>query len=105
VQGKAGAKLIGDMMGKKKVVLITLQNDFGKSLAAGFKEMAPDYGIDIVGEYQYSIKDRQFGSIVAKVKADNPDAIYARLLFHGRSPGQPAAGGRGGLPHHRPGRL
>jgi len=86
IQGKAGAKLIGDMMGKKKVVIITLQNDFGKSLAAGFKEKAADYGINIVNEYQYSIKDRQFGSIVAKVKADNPDAIYASGYYFTAGP-------------------
>jgi branched-chain amino acid transport system substrate-binding protein len=86
VQGRAGAKLIGDMMGKKKVVLITLQNDFGKSLAAGFKEKAADYGLTIVAEYQYSIKDRQFGSIVAKVKADNPDAIYASGYYFTAGP-------------------
>jgi branched-chain amino acid transport system substrate-binding protein len=86
VQGKAGAKLIGEMMGKKKVVLITLQNDFGKSLAAGFKEMAPKYGIKIVGEYSYSIKNRQFGSIVAKVKADKPDAIYASGYYFTAGP-------------------
>jgi branched-chain amino acid transport system substrate-binding protein len=77
VQGRAGAKLVGDMMGKKNVVIITLQNDFGKSLAAGFKSVAADYGIQVIAEYQYSIKDRQFGSLVAKVKADKPDAIYA----------------------------
>jgi branched-chain amino acid transport system substrate-binding protein len=86
IQGKAGAKLIGDMMGKKKVVVITLQNDFGKSLAAGFKEMAPTYGIQIVDEYQYSIKDRQFGSIVAKVKADDPEAIYASGYYFTAGP-------------------
>jgi branched-chain amino acid transport system substrate-binding protein len=86
VQGKAGAKLIGEMMGKKKVVVITLQNDFGKSLAAGFTEMAPTYGIDIVGEYQYSIKDRQFGAIVAKVKSDNPEAIYASGYYFTAGP-------------------
>lgn len=77
VQGRAGAKLVGEMMGKKKVVIITLQNDFGKSLAEGFKEFAPKYGIVVIAEYEYSMKDRQFGSIVAKVKADQPDAIYA----------------------------
>jgi len=86
IQGKAGAKLIGDMMGKKKVVMITLQNDFGKSLAAGFEEMAPTYGIEILGAYQYSIKDRQFGSIVAKVKADNPEAIYASGYYFTAGP-------------------
>lgn len=86
VQGKAGAKLIGEMMGKKKVVMITLQNDFGKSLAAGFEDMASTYGITIAGSYQYSIKDRQFGSIVAKVKSDNPDAIYASGYYFTAGP-------------------
>lgn len=86
IQGKAGAKLIGDMMGKKRVVMITLQNDFGKSLAAGFEETASDYGITIVGSYQYSMKDRQFGSIVAKVKADNPEAIYASGYYFTAGP-------------------
>jgi branched-chain amino acid transport system substrate-binding protein len=78
--------LIGDMMGKKRVVMITLQNDFGKSLAAGFEESASDYGITIVGSYQYSMKDRQFGSIVAKVKADNPEAIYASGYYFTAGP-------------------
>jgi branched-chain amino acid transport system substrate-binding protein len=77
VQGRAGAKLVGEIMGKKKVVIITLQNDFGKSLAEGFREVAQKYGIEVIAEYQYSIKDRQFGSLVAKVKSDNPDVIYA----------------------------
>jgi len=86
IQGKAGAKLIGDMMGKKKVVMITLQNDFGQSLAAGFEETAPKYGIQIVGSYQYSMKDRQFGSIVAKVKSDNPEAIYASGYYFTAGP-------------------
>ena len=86
IQGKAGAKLIGEGLGKKKVVVITLQNDFGQSLAAGFKEMAAKYGIEIINEYQYSMKDRQFGTIVAKVKADNPEAIYASGYYFTAGP-------------------
>ncbi len=86
VQGRAGAKLVGADLGKKRVVLITLQNDFGKSLAAGFKEKAGDYGISVINEYQYSMKDRQFGAIVAKVKADKPEAIYATGYFFTAGP-------------------
>jgi branched-chain amino acid transport system substrate-binding protein len=86
VQGRAGAKLIGDTLKKKRVVLITLKNDFGQSLAAGFKEKAKAFGIEIVGEYEYAMKDRQFGPIVAKVKADNPDAIYATGYFFNAGP-------------------
>ena len=86
VQGRAGAKLIGDVMGLKRVALITLNNDFGKSLATGFKEKAADFGIEITGEYEYSIKDREFGPIVSKVRSDNPDAIYASGYFFTAGP-------------------
>ena len=86
VQGRAGAKLIGDVMGLKRVAMITLNNDFGKSLAAGFKEKAADFGIGIAGEYEYSIKDREFGPIVSKVKSDDPDAIYASGYFFTAGP-------------------
>ena len=86
VQGRAGAKLIGESLGKKRVSLITLQNDFGKSLAAGFKEAAGQFGIEVISEYQYSIKDRQFGPVIAKVKADDPEAIYASGYFFTAGP-------------------
>jgi branched-chain amino acid transport system substrate-binding protein len=86
VQGRAGAKLAGDILKKKRAVLITLNNDFGKSLAAGFREKAKEYGVTIVNEYPYSIKDRQFGPIVARVKADKPDVIYATGYFFTAGP-------------------
>jgi branched-chain amino acid transport system substrate-binding protein len=86
VQGRGGAKLVGETLGKKRVIIITLQNDFGKSLAAGFKSAADTFGVRIINEYQYSIKDRQFGSIVAKVKADKPDAIYASGYYFTAGP-------------------
>lgn len=86
VQGRAGAKLIGEKLGLKRVVVITLQNDFGQSLAAGFKEKAEEFGVEIVAEYEYSIKDRQFGPIVSKVRSDKPDAIYASGYFFTAGP-------------------
>jgi branched-chain amino acid transport system substrate-binding protein len=86
VQGRAGAKLIGGMMGLKRVAVITLNNDFGKSLAAGFKERVANFGIEIVSEYEYSIKDREFGPIVSSVKADAPEAIYASGYFFTAGP-------------------
>lgn len=77
IEGRAGAKLIADTLKKKRVALITLRNDFGQSLAKGFKEGAEKLGLTIINEYEYGITDRQFGPIVAKLKADAPDAIYA----------------------------
>ena len=86
VQGRAGASLIGKTLGLKNVVIVTLKNDFGKSLAAGFKQAAGKFGVNIIAEYQYSIKDRQFGPIVSKIRADNPEVIYASGYFFTAGP-------------------
>jgi len=86
VQGRAGAKLIGELLNKKNVALITLKNDFGQALAAGFKEGAPKFGIRITGEYEYGMADRQFGPMISSLKAANPDAIYASGYFFTAGP-------------------
>ncbi len=80
-QGRATALFVGKMLGKKNVSAITMDNDYGQATMDGFLEAAPKYGINIVNKYSYSLKDRQFGSIVASVKRDNPDAIYATGYF------------------------
>jgi len=86
VQGRAAAKFVGDMMKKKKVTLITLNNDFGQSLSAGFKEVAGKFGVQIGSEYTYAMGDRQFGSIVASVKRDNPEMLYVSGYFFNGGP-------------------
>src|SRR5204863_5545078 len=47
----------------------------------GFLASATKYGIQILNKYSYALQDRQFGSIVASVKRDNPDAVYATGYF------------------------
>lgn len=86
VQGRAGAKFIGEMLKKKNVALITLKNDFGQALASGFKEGAPKFGIKITGEYEYGMADRQFGPMISSLKTDNPEAIYASGYFFTAGP-------------------
>lgn len=85
VQGRGGAKLVQNL-GKKKVVVVTLKNDFGQALAAGFKEAAPKLGLNIIKEYEYGMKDRQFGPMVSSIKADNPEVIYASGYFFTAGP-------------------
>jgi branched-chain amino acid transport system substrate-binding protein len=80
-QGRATALFVGKMLGLKKVSTITMDNDYGQATMDGFLEAAPKYGIEVNNKYSYSLKDRQFGSIVASVKRDNPDGIYATGYF------------------------
>jgi branched-chain amino acid transport system substrate-binding protein len=85
VQGRGGAKLVSNL-GKKKVALITVKNDFGQALAAGFKEAAPKLGLTIIGEYEYAMPDRQFGALISKLKSDAPEIIYASGYFFNAGP-------------------
>ena len=80
-QGAMAAKFIAEQFGKKRVSVITMDNDFGQSIGEGFKKMAPGFGLTVLKEYTYSLKERQFGAIVAAVKADNPDVIFASGYF------------------------
>jgi branched-chain amino acid transport system substrate-binding protein len=80
-QGAATALYIGKTLGLKKVSTITMDNDYGQATMDGFIEATGKYGIEVLNKYSYSLKDRQFGSIVASVKRDNPDAVYATGYF------------------------
>ena len=86
VQGRAAAKLIGTTLHKKRVVLLTIKTDFGKTLAAGFKDAAPKFGLDLAKEYEYAPSDRQFGPLIASIKADNPEVIYVTGFYFTAGP-------------------
>lgn len=86
VQGRAAAKFIGDTLKKRKVTLVSVNNDFGQALSAGFKEVAAKFGIQIASEYTFAMGDRQFGSVVASVKRDEPEVIYLPGYFFNGGP-------------------
>lgn len=85
-QGRAAAFFVGKNLGLKTVSTITMDNDYGQATMDGFLEAAPAYGIKIAGKYSYSLTDRQFGSIVASVKRDNPDGVYITGYFFTAGP-------------------
>ena len=86
VQGRAAAKLIADVLKLKRVTMINVNNDFGQALSAGMKEASPKMGLQLVSEYNFGMGDRQFGSIVASVKKDNPEVIYVSGYFFNGGP-------------------
>jgi len=85
-QGRAGAKFIGENLGIKEISIISMDNDYGQATLEGFKSAIGQFGIKVLGEYSYSLRDRQFGSIVASVKHDNPKAIYITGYFFTAGP-------------------
>jgi branched-chain amino acid transport system substrate-binding protein len=80
-QGKGAAKFISGKWPKAKVSMLTMNNDFGQSIADGFKEDFAKDGLTLTKEYTFGLGERQFGPLIASVKADNPDVIYAIGYF------------------------
>ncbi|HEY7245952.1 MAG TPA: ABC transporter substrate-binding protein [Xanthobacteraceae bacterium] len=85
-QGRAGAKFISDNLKLKRVSIVSMDNDYGQATLEGFKSVLDQFGIKVLGEYTYSLKDRQFGSIVASVKRDDPEVIYITGYFFTAAP-------------------
>jgi branched-chain amino acid transport system substrate-binding protein len=86
VEGRAAAKLIGEVLKKKRVDLVTMKSDLGHSTAIGFRAVAAKFGVEIVKEYEYSVTDRQFGPLVASIKADAPEIVFATGYYFTGSP-------------------
>lgn len=86
VEARAAAKYIGEVLGKKRVAVVTVKADFGRANVQGFKGVAKKFGIDIVGEFEYSPGDRQFGPMVAAIRAVNPDLVYVSGFYFTGAP-------------------
>lgn len=77
IHGRVGAQAAATVLKAKTAVLLTMDNDFGRAVISGFKEMAPEFGITILKEYIYPLGEKDFRSILNNVKNDNPDVIRA----------------------------
>lgn len=75
-QGRVGA-LLADKLGAETAAILTIQNDFGQALETGFRAGAKKRGIDIVYHSTYPLGNKNFTSILIRLKATHPDVIYA----------------------------
>ncbi|GAB4538165.1 MAG: ABC transporter substrate-binding protein [Anaerolineae bacterium] len=82
VQGRVGAELVGQVLGAKKVAILTIDNDFGVSLTEGFKQHAAELGLEIVLEEKYPLGETEFRPIIGKIIAAQPDAVYATAYYN-----------------------
>ncbi len=76
VQGRVGAELVKDL-GVRRVAVLTIQNDFGRSLEAGFRAHASRVGLEIVFAEAYPPGNQNFTPVLVRLRATRPEAIYA----------------------------
>ncbi|MCX7780209.1 MAG: ABC transporter substrate-binding protein [Negativicutes bacterium] len=76
VQGKAGAKIAVDNLKAKRIAILHVDNDFGKTLSSAFKDRAVKMGAEIVSSDSFAMGEKEFTPVLTKIKQLNPDLIY-----------------------------
>jgi branched-chain amino acid transport system substrate-binding protein len=61
--------------GIKKVAIIHATDGFGRDGLTWLKELAPEYGIEIVAIESFDVNDPDMTTQLTKIKANNPEAI------------------------------
>ncbi len=80
VEGKAGGYTCVKILGKKKIAVLTSDNDFGKEMAAGFKafmDTPAAAGAQVVSWQTYPMSEKDYKPYLTKIKEQNPDCVFS----------------------------
>jgi len=80
-QGPAAAVFAQEKLGAKSFAVVDDKTAFGKGLALAFKEKALEIGLQLVAEEAFNVGDKDFSTLVTKLKAAKPDVVYAGCMF------------------------
>ena len=58
-----------------------MDNDFGQAIVEGFKAAAPKLGLNLTKDFFFPLTERQFGPLIAGLKAENPDVIFITAYY------------------------
>jgi branched-chain amino acid transport system substrate-binding protein len=88
VEGKSAGYVSVELLKAKKIALLTSDNDFGRTLAEGFKAYLGNQGkaAQIVFEQTYPFKEKDFKPYLSKVKEANPDLLFASGYYFQTGP-------------------
>lgn len=77
VQGRAGAKVAVDNLGAKRISILAVDVDFGKTLSEAFTAYATEHGAEIVSIDKFGMPETEFSPVLTKIKETiNPDLLY-----------------------------
>lgn len=88
VEGKSAGYAAVQMLKAKKIALLTSDNDFGRTLAEGFKAYIEKYAQDaqIVYAQTYPFPEKDFKPYLSKIKEIGPDLIFASGYYFQTGP-------------------
>jgi len=88
VEGQAAAYASVEFMKAKRIALLASDNDFGRTLAAGFKNYIENQakGVSIVYSQTYPMSEKDFKAYLSKIKEANPDLLFASGYYFQSGP-------------------
>ena len=83
IEGAAAAEYAVKNLKAKKVSLISMDNDFGRAISAGFAERAEKLGAAILTKQMYKFPgEKDFRPFLTRIKEGNPDLIFAAGYYN-----------------------
>jgi len=76
IEGAAAAEVAVKKLMATRIAVLTMDNDFGRELSAGFVKHAEESGVQIVSHQVYSLKEEDYTPFLTKVKKVNPDVLF-----------------------------
>jgi len=76
VQGSMMGSYAADKLGLKKIYVLHQQDDYGIGVAKAFSDAAVKQGATIIGTDAYMLGDKDFRTMLTKVRAAKPEAIF-----------------------------
>jgi branched-chain amino acid transport system substrate-binding protein len=83
VEGAAAAEFAVKDLKAKRISIIAMDNDFGRSISAGFAEGAEKLGATILTKQMYKFPgEKDFRPYLTTIKEGNPDLIFAAGYYN-----------------------
>lgn len=76
VQGPLSAVFAKEELKAKSVYILDDKELYGNGIATLFKRKCEEIGIKVLGHEGINVQSQEFGSLMTKVKATNPDMVY-----------------------------
>ncbi len=83
IEGAAAAEFAVKNLKAKKIALIFMDNDFGRSISSGFAERAGKSGATILTRQMYKFPgEKDFRPFLTRIKEEVPDLIFAAGYYN-----------------------
>lgn len=88
VEGRGAAYVAVNLLKGKKIAILNCDNDFGRTQTAGFKDYIKRFSqkTQIVYEQTYPASEKDFTPYLSKIKALNPDVVFASGYYFQTAP-------------------